>query len=147
MIKCLKITLDKDIGKGYTYTMSKSSCPKCKSLYCCLRNQKLLNNSFYLKSFLCRKCNHKWEKKIFLISEGKGYASIWFPKRRISYQLHRWVWEQKNKRKLLPYEIIHHLNDNKRDNRVFNLFLMDTSSHPKCNTHNYLVNYNRRKNE
>jgi len=45
---------------------------------------------------------------------------------------HRVVMERKLGRKLLPTEIVHHLNGEKTDNAPENLCLMNRAEHAKC---------------
>lgn len=44
---------------------------------------------------------------------------------------HRWIMAQHLKRKLLPSEIVHHLNHDKLDNRLENLSVVSRSEHNK----------------
>lgn len=44
---------------------------------------------------------------------------------------HRLVMEKFLKRYLYPHEIVHHINGNKRDNRLRNLTVLSTSQHSK----------------
>lgn len=48
-----------------------------------------------------------------------------------SVLLHRKIIEEKLGRKLLPHEVVHHINGNKTDNKVKNLRLMDKKDHTK----------------
>jgi hypothetical protein len=47
----------------------------------------------------------------------------------IRYKEHRWVMEQSIKRKLYPWETVHHINGDTLDNRIENLELW-VSNHP-----------------
>lgn len=44
---------------------------------------------------------------------------------------HRWLMEQKIKRKLNRHEHVHHINGNPKDNRVENLEILSNSDHAK----------------
>lgn len=44
--------------------------------------------------------------------------------------LHRYLMEQYIGRKLHPYELVHHINGNKYDNRIKNLLLSSRKKHP-----------------
>jgi hypothetical protein len=48
---------------------------------------------------------------------------------RKQIKLHRYLMEQFIGRKLLPREIVHHINNNKLDNRIENLKMMSRSEH------------------
>lgn len=81
-----------------------------------------------------RKCQGRHLSKLY---RGKGkspYIQIRVDGERV--YLHRHVWEKANGRKLAEGEIVHHVNENKRDNRPENLeVLAGRAAH--LHIHNY----------
>ena len=71
--------------------------------------------------------NKLQRKRAYRIIDKSGYVLIYAPNNpfnKSGYVLeHRLVVEQKINRLLTPQETIHHINGNKQDNRIENLFL------------------------
>lgn len=82
-------------------------------------------------------CNNKCQG-MALRGTGKSYIMIWVDGKRI--YLHIWVMEQKLGRKLLPGEIVHHIDENHHHNHPSNLELAtDRADHlAKHNWHRRL---------
>lgn len=61
----------------------------------------------------------------------KGYVEgrVWVDGKRRRYKFHRWIMEQFIGRELEPFEDVHHLNDNKLDNRLENLEIIEHGKH------------------
>jgi hypothetical protein len=104
-------------------------CPSCGSISYLVTGMKLLDGERYQKNLKCRKCESEWVDDLPLLSGSKTYVYIWDYVNKISIPLHRWVWEQYNNEKLGDYDIVHHVNRMKGDNRPQNLVNMDKSDH------------------
>jgi hypothetical protein len=68
------------------------------------------------------------------IENERGYIFLWMPTHHLANKTgyvaeHRLVIEQLIGRKLLPHEVVHHLNGIKGDNRSENLICMTRSAH------------------
>ena len=88
----------------------------------------------YLSGHNSKGSNHPmWNGGINYI---RGYRQIWNPTHHFrdnrNYVLeHRLVWEQHNNAILLPWADVHHINENKQDNRIENLQAMSHRNHCK----------------
>ncbi len=87
------------------------------------------------KKVCSRKCQGKYLSELYRGKGGKTpYIQIRVGGKRV--YLHRHIWEKANGRKLEFGEIVHHINENKRDNRPENLeVLSGRAAH--LHVHNY----------
>jgi HNH endonuclease len=80
---------------------------------------------------------HPWYDRKYV--DGNGYIKIYKPDHHFSdskgyVKEQRLVYEQHNNCNLLPWALVHHKNENKQDNRIENLEVMNRSTHTR--THN-----------
>lgn len=68
-----------------------------------------------------------------------GYIKIHIGKTRYQRQ-HRYVMEQHLGRKLEPNEVVHHINGDKKDNRIENLQVMTKEVHDKLHNGKSICN-------
>ena len=73
-------------------------------------------------------CSRDCDKNNRFVHKG-DYKRISLGKGKYIYE-HRHIMEQHINRKLLTSELVHHINGNKRDNRIENLAITDRRSHP-----------------
>jgi hypothetical protein len=126
------------------------NCPKCGKGYwrtlSCLKRQ---------KSNLCKECatlhfnsgelSNKW-KGGKTVTAG-GYTHVWLSSDSLYYKMvnktgklceHRLVMAQHLGRCLQPFEIVHHKNGIKTDNRIENLELTISGEHSKNHSRSYI---------
>ncbi len=91
---------------------------------------------------ICLRCAHSGTRHIRWAggrnNNGKGYIRIWLPSNDFFYSMadchgyvleHRLVMAQSLKRCLHPWEVVHHINHIKTDNRFENLQLSSEDRH------------------
>ncbi len=93
----------------------------------------------FRKGKRCRKCyelnnrgeNHpNWKRGFWL--DGHGYKIITVENKK--FYEHRFLIEKKIGRKLTKNEHVHHINENKLDNRLENLCVLSNSDHGKLHS-------------
>lgn len=90
--------------------------------------------SKYLKSYGIRVSRKKRVKK-FIVNE-QGYIYVWKPNHSNSTKrgyifLHRYLMSKKLQRPLKKYEIVHHKDGDRKNNKLSNLELLNTKLHPR----------------
>jgi len=125
----------RDRIKGYIRYKAKITCPKCKKTRWVLRSNIYISKNF---TELCQSCNGRsgaengmW--KGGLIQTGNGYMQRLLKRGDKYYDMatktgyvleHRYVVAKRLGRPLKKYEVVHHLNGIKDDNRNKNLELL-----------------------
>lgn len=121
------------------------------------RNCVICKNSFYAKSsddrrncirkFCSRKCMNYNKKLDLPVGQWYSYDGYIVINKttdgRRQIKLHRYVMEQHIGRKLLPSEIVHHINEDKLDNRIDNLQIVTISEHNRI--HGFLTKEKRKQ--
>lgn len=114
-------------------------CPQCNSARYETKSLILSDHGEeFIQKCCCRRCRFLWEIKLSLVSDSNKYVYIWDSERKVTVQLHRWVWMKANGRELGPHEIVHHNNQNPGDNRLCNLTMMSKYDHARFD-HDYSV--------
>lgn len=61
----------------------------------------------------------------------KSYKTIWINEEKKQVRLHRYLMEKHIGRRLLPSELVHHINEDIHDNRIENLEILTRAEHKK----------------
>lgn len=75
--------------------------------------------------------------------DSQGYIKV--EKNGKTVPMHRWLMEQHLGKKLLPSQIVHHINEDKSDNRIENLEVMDRGDHIRLHKLGIFKNANNTK--
>ena len=105
-------------------------CVKCHRAFYCKRSE---DRRGHIRRHCSRKCFGS-ERKFRKMSTD-GYWVIHVPYGDVKE--HRFVMEQCLGRRLLPTEIVHHINGNQLDNRLDNLVMMTLARHNKIHRHRH----------
>jgi len=76
-------------------------------------------------------------------TDPRGYivGRVWIKNRHVFKRKHRWIMEKHLKRPLERHEVVHHINEDKKDNRIENLEIVPFGYH--STHHNLIRNYKR----
>lgn len=117
---------------GYNGGLEKidKTCQHCKKVF----EATVADTRYRPVKYCSRKCTYDSKR----ISKGyfintRGYKELYLPDHpkanTVYYPEHRYVMEQHIGRVLNEDEIVHHINRNKRDNRIENLVIMTAEEH------------------
>lgn len=111
------------------------ACEQCGTIF----TKKRVRKDQPPPRFCTKLCSLRWIAAHRATTRGysitaKGYKTLWLPDHpsamKAGYILeHRLIMEQHLGRRLLPNEVVHHINGDKLDNRVENLEVMVKESH------------------
>lgn len=112
-------------GRGYKYFESRKFCSMN-----CYRKSESYASGIYKKGHegLCGDKNPAW--KGGMVNHVKGYFKIRTDKKIYRLQ-HRYIIENSLGRSISRGEVVHHINGDKKDNRLENLMLMSNSEHSR----------------
>lgn len=119
------------------------SCSKCNSQFF-IKHRNVRKR----KEYLCKECikenlikRNKARSSEFILTE-KGYEYVRDLNESHGYKLnHRKVMSEYLKRELLEEEVVHHIDGNKRNNSIENLFLTNCKGHAKAHRSLVLIAY------
>src|SRR3990167_5739214 len=123
---------------GNSFSDKPSRKRRCCSRIC-LRNWLARNRVKYIcnvcgSDFFCppgrtgvKFCSNACKSTYYRSKNIRPYGRIWDGSKQVLE--HRWVMEKFLGRKLSRYELVHHINGDKRDNRLSNLSIVNQSKH------------------
>jgi hypothetical protein len=105
-------------------------CVRCKEIFLCKPSHDRRGG---VRKYCSRSCQNKFKKLSLPIGQYYSYDKYIVmnktPDGRKQIKLHRYLMEQHIGRKLLPTEIVHHINENKLDNQLSNLQIVTRHEH------------------